>query len=137
MKKRTLGLDVGSKRIGVALEDELGITAQPLTVLHVDKDDTIGMIGDLCKKHSVGTVVVGLPLSMSGQDRGSSARRARALGEKLEQSLKIEVVFWDERFTTVQAEKLLKSANVKREKRKAVIDKMAATLILQGYLDAR
>jgi putative Holliday junction resolvase len=137
LKTRTLGLDVGSRRIGVALEDELGITAQPLTVLNVDRDDTVGMIGDLCRKHQVGTVVVGLPLSMSGQDGGSSARRARALGVQLEQSLKVEVVFWDERFTTVQAEKLLKSANVKRANRKAVIDKMAAALILQGYLDAR
>jgi len=135
---RTLGLDVGSRRIGVALSDELKITAQPLVVLVAkSRRDAVARIRELCAEHEVDTIVIGLPLSMSGGDRGSSAARAREFAGRLAEEVAAEIVLWDERFTTAQAERVLIQGNVRRRDRRAVVDKIAAALILQGYLDAR
>jgi len=133
-----MGIDVGRRRIGIALSDELGATAQPLTA--VDGGGGIeraaARIAELCVEHEVSRVVVGLPLALDGGDRGEGSRRARELGRELAARTSIEVVYWDERFTTAEAERVLVAAGVKREKRRAVVDKVAAALILQGYLDA-
>ena len=134
---RILGLDVGTARIGVALSDELGLTAQPLASLTVDGGvrRTAERILALCSEHGVGRVVIGLPLALDGGDRGASSRRSRAVGAALEAAA-LEVVYWDERFTTAEAERLLVSSGVRRKDRRAAVDKVAAALILQGYLDA-
>ena len=136
---RSLGLDVGTHRIGVALSDETGIIASPLTFIKVGKEFTgaLGEIEALVTTHRVTTVVIGLPLSLGGGDGGSSVRRARNLGELIEQAFHIQVDYWDERFTTLEAERLLVDADVRRKSRRQVVDKVAAALILQGYLDAK
>ena len=135
---RALGLDVGSRRIGVALSDELKITAQPLAVLEAKGlRDAVERIRALCAEHEVDTIVIGLPLSMSGGDRGSGSARVRALAGRLAEATAAEIVLWDERFTTAEAERVLVRGDVRRAKRRAVIDKIAAAIILQGYLDAR
>ncbi|MBN2719389.1 MAG: Holliday junction resolvase RuvX [Deltaproteobacteria bacterium] len=133
---RILALDVGSRRIGVALSDETQLIAQPLEYIDVKAENPVNAIARLCREHQVGRVVVGLPLSMSGGDRGESSRRARALGKVLAEKVKLEVVYFDERFTTTQADRALIEGNVSRQKRRHVVDKVAAALILQGYLDS-
>jgi len=134
---RVLGLDVGSDRLGVALSDGLGLTAQPLVSLAVQGRDPLPLIVDLCREHGVTLVVVGLPLSLGGGDRGEGSRRARKLGQRIAEATGLEIVYHDERFTTAEAERVLVFAGVRREKRRGVVDKLAAALILQGYLDGR
>ena len=136
---RALGLDVGSKAIGVALTDEAGIAAHPLTVL-----DRVGNSGDAVKiaalatEHGVTDVVVGIPYELSGK-RGHRAKRVDELVAVLRATLSETIAMHeqDERFTTAEAERVLIDANVSRAKRRAVIDRQAAALILQGWLDAR
>ena len=135
---RALGLDVGSKTIGVALTDEANIAAHPLTVLA-----RVGQIGDaqavraLVAQHAVTDVVIGLPLELSGKV-GFRARRVQLLVAALREALGETVKFHeqDERFTTREAERVMIEADVSRGKRKAVIDQQAAALILQAWLDA-
>ena len=134
---RALGLDVGSKTIGVALTDEANIAAHPLTVLA-----RVGQIGDaqavkaLVITHGVTDLIIGLPLELSGKV-GFRARRVQLLVAALRDALGAAVTFHeqDERFTTRQAERVLIDADVSRGKRKAVIDQQAAALILQAWLD--
>jgi putative Holliday junction resolvase len=135
---RVLGIDVGSKRIGVALSDELGLTAQPLTAIETGGGSgaVTDRLAELCAEHQVEKIIVGLPITLGGEDRGQGSHRARALGQALAEQTSIEVVYWDERFTTAEAERVLVSAGVRRDKRRRVVDKMAAALILQGFLDA-
>jgi putative Holliday junction resolvase len=133
---RTLGLDVGDKRIGLALSDPLGITAQPLAVvervgLETDVRAVLATVGE-----PVGLIVAGLPLEMHGAE-GRQAARVRRFCDALAARSGIDVVYQDERLTTVQSRRLLESAGVRRGRRKEVLDKMAATLILQAWLDAR
>jgi putative Holliday junction resolvase len=136
---RILGLDVGTHRIGVAVSDETELIASPLTYLKVGKklEGVLGEIRALCLKHQVKTVVVGLPLSLSGGEGGQSVRRAKKMGGLVEEALDVPVVYWDERFTTLEAERLLVQADVGRKSRRDVVDKVAAALILQGYLDSQ
>ena len=130
---RILGLDIGSKRVGVALSDELGITAQPLeTVKRADFDKVLGYIAE----HQVTEVVVGLPLNMNGSE-GPAAKEVIALVDSLKQKISIPIKLWDERLTTMAAEKELIRADVRRRERKKQIDKLAAQLILQSYLDSK
>jgi len=133
--KRILGLDVGTVRIGLALSDPLGITAQPLETIHVKKINPIERIVELVEAHSVNKLVIGNPLTLSGQT-SFAAEKIATFKKDLEESLEIECVLWDERLTTAQAEKLMISGGVKRKKRKENIDQMASTIILQSYLDA-
>jgi putative holliday junction resolvase len=136
---RALGLDVGSVRIGVALSDETLTIASPLSTLDGRRPlaDLIAQISELCIEHQVDTIVIGLPLSMSGGEGGESARLARRFGDALEARLGALVVYLDERFTSLQAKRSLLAANLSRKRRKTAIDKVAASLILQSFLDSR
>jgi putative Holliday junction resolvase len=133
---RALGLDVGDKRIGIALADPLGLTAQGLPTLERrNMQSDLEAVSELCREHEVGTIVVGLPLNMDGSE-GPRAAISRRFGEKLGERTGLPVEMWDERLTTVEAERVLLSANVSRGKRRKVIDKLAAQVILQSWLDA-
>lgn len=131
---RILGLDVGQKRIGVALSDPMGWTAQGHSVLQRTTGDDMAHIDALCRENEVDTIVVGLPLNMNGTE-GPKAMEIREYAHDLAAYTGLPVKLWDERLTTVTAEKVLIQADVSRRKRKLVIDKMAATFILQAYLD--
>ena len=134
---RILGLDFGSHRIGVAVSDPLGITAQPVAAIRRQGDiRDIGAIGALVRKYSVGTVLIGLPLTLRGEE-GVQAKRARMFGEKIAERLGIPVEPWDERMTTVQAERHLIESGVRREKRKEIRDSLSAVFLLQSSLDYR
>lgn len=136
---RTMGLDVGSKTVGIAFSDELGWTAQGLKTLKIDEEkQEFGFeeIGELINEYQVSLAVVGLPKNMNGTigPRGEASQRYAA---EIEKRFSIPAVLWDERLTTMAAERVLLEADVSRKKRKKVIDKMAAVIILQGYLDSK
>lgn len=133
---RVLGLDPGERRIGVALSDPIGIIAQPYVVLDRKAGDVIAAIRDLCSEYEVETVVIGLPTSLSGKE-GPSAAKARELGAAVGDATGCAIAFFDERFTTVQAESALIEGGMRRQKRREIIDKVAAAMMLQGYLDTR
>ena len=133
--ERILGLDIGTVRIGVALSDPLGITAQPLETIQRNKTDAFDRITFLVKEHDVSKLVIGNPLTLSG-NKSFAAEQIAKFSEKLGMHLELEYVLWDERLTTAQAEKLLIANGVRRKRRRQVIDQMAATIILQSYLDA-
>ncbi len=134
---RILGLDYGSHRIGAAVSDDLGITAQPLAAIRRKGDDRdIEAIGRMVREHSVGAVVIGLPLKLSGEE-GTQAEKARLFAEKVVKRLGIPVEMWDERMTTVQAERHLIASGVRRGKRKETRDSLAAVFLLQSVLDHR
>jgi putative holliday junction resolvase len=134
---RAFGLDVGTRTVGVALSDALGITAQTLTTLRragLRKD--ISALKGLAEAHEVSCAVVGLPLNMDGTE-GPSAARSRAFGAALARALDVPVHYWDERLTTVAANRALRESDLSGERRRAVVDQVAAALILQGWLDAQ
>ncbi|GEC92302.1 Holliday junction resolvase RuvX [Brevibacillus brevis] len=134
---RLMGLDVGDKTIGVAVSDELGWTAQGVeTIKRQSKEKDFARLSELVSEYQIGAFVVGLPKNMNGTI-GPRAEMCQAFGKLLEERTSLPVHMWDERLTTMAAERMLISADVSRQKRKTVIDKMAATLILQGYLDAK
>jgi putative Holliday junction resolvase len=137
IRGRVLALDFGSRRIGVAVSDPLGITAQqiPAILREGDRKD-IEKISELATKYQVDTVMIGLPI-LPGGTEGIQAAKARAFARKVEERLGIPVVPWDERFTTAQAERHLVSVGLRREKRKEVRDSLAAAFLLQSALDAR
>ena len=127
-----MALDVGEKTVGIALTDELGITASPRETLRRDGRE-LGLLVDIVAREGVGEVVVGLPISLNGT-LGPSAQKVLQFVEQLKQRLTVPVETWDERLTTAEAEKMLIAADTRRSKRRQVIDQIAATLILQGYL---
>ncbi len=135
---RIMGLDYGSKTVGVAISDPLGITAQGIeTICRKDENKlrrTCARIEELISEYEVGQIVLGLPKYMNN-DIGERARRSMEFGEMLRRRTGLEVVMWDERLTTVEAERTLIENKVRREDRKKYIDKIAAVFILQGYLD--
>lgn len=132
---RVLGLDVGRKRIGVALSDELGWTAQGLTVIdNTDPETAYESVGGLVAKHDVRLVVIGLPRRTDGKD-GPEVQFVREFGEGLAQKLNVPIRYWDERFSTVEAERTLIESGMRRTRRRQVIDQVAAGIILQAYLD--
>ncbi|HAG10694.1 MAG TPA: Holliday junction resolvase RuvX [Desulfotomaculum sp.] len=135
---RIMGLDVGEKTIGVAVSDPLGCIAQGIkTVIRVGSElEDIKNIKELTRQYDIELIVVGLPRNMNGA-LGEQGNKIIKFVEKLRNSLNIHIETWDERLTTVAAEKMLLSANVSRAKRKKVIDKLAAVIILQNYLDSR
>lgn len=136
-RKRLLGLDFGSRRIGAAMSDPLGITAQPLPAIRRQGDRRdIEAIGVLVREFSVACVVLGLPLMLDGTE-GEQAKRARAFGEKIAERLGVPVMTWDERMTTAQAERHLIDSGMRREKRKEVRDSLSAAILLQSLLDSR
>jgi len=136
-KGRLLGLDYGSHRIGVAVSDPLGLIAQPLQAIRRRGDNRdIESIGALVREFSVEAVVLGLPLMLDGTE-GVQAKRARDFGAKLGGAIGVAIEPWDERMTTVQAERHLIASGVRREKRKEIRDSLSAVLLLQSLLDFR
>ena len=132
---RIMGLDIGSKRIGVALSDELMITAQGFpTLQRTSEQKDIQKLFDIAKEHSVEKIVAGLPKNMDGT-LGESAEQVLAFVEKVKESTSIPVELWDERLSTVAAERVLIEMDVSRRKRAERIDSAAASFILQGALD--
>jgi putative Holliday junction resolvase len=132
---RVLGLDVGDKRIGVALSDSLGLIASALTVVERKTDEAaMKQIIDLVRENDVGRIVVGLPLSLDGS-LGNQAQAVQAFVELLEKRTETPIVTWDERLSTVAAERMLVEVGMKRDKRKKHRDSLAAAFVLQGYLD--
>ena len=129
---RILGIDHGTKRIGLALSDELGITAQPLPFVDSDKPQRIG---EIVRDRQVTKIVVGMPRNMDGS-YGPAATAAREFIETLKPIVAVPIETWDERLTTSQAQRVLVEGNVSRAKRKEKVDSMAAQLLLQSYLDA-
>lgn len=131
---RFLGVDYGSKRVGLALSDPLGLTAHPLSV--VPRSSAVDEVRNLVKEHDIGTIVVGLPNRLSGGE-GASASEARKLADELGTSTGAHVVLMDERFTSRMAEGKLVETGMKRRKRRETVDKVAAAIILQDYLDRK
>ena len=136
---RIMGLDVGSKTVGIAISDALGWTAQGIETVKIDEANGefgIKRIAELVKEYTVTEFVVGFPKNMNNTvgPRGEASENYKKL---LEETFSLPVKLWDERLTTMAAERMLIEADVSRKKRKQVIDKMAAVLILQGYLDSK
>jgi len=134
--RRVLALDVGSKRIGVAVSDPLGITAQGLeTIQRQNKRKDRDALRAVLKRYDVGEIVVGLPLRLSGAE-GTQSERMRAFAEELRAQFGLPVHLWDERWTSTEANRLLRETNLSIAKRSQAVDRMAAVLILQGWLAA-
>lgn len=135
---RIMGLDVGSKTVGVAISDPLGFTAQGLEIIKIDEDKKefgIERLKELVNQYKVDKFVVGLPKNMNNSS-GPRVEASQAYGDMIQEQFNIPVEYQDERLTTVQAERMLiEQADISRGKRKKVIDKLAAQLILQNYLD--
>lgn len=135
--KRILGLDVGDKRIGVAVSDAFGWTAQAVKVINRDSlEKDVAELQKIIETYAVEEIVVGLPKNMDGS-MGERAIRTTLYSEQLNEALQLPVVLWDERLSTVAATRTLLEADLSRHKRKQVIDKLAAVIILQGYLDLK
>lgn len=137
---RVMGLDYGSKTVGVALSDPLGWTAQPLeTIVRKEENKlrkTLARIEALVKEYGVETIVLGLPKNMNGSI-GERAEKTLEFKVMLERRVGVPIIMWDERLTTVSAEEILIESGVRRENRKAYIDQIAAGLILQEYLESK
>jgi putative Holliday junction resolvase len=134
---RVLGLDVGDVRIGVALSDETATLATGLdTLVRRGPRQDVKAVAGLARRHEAAEVVVGLPRRLDGS-LGPQAEKVTAFIEELGRSVRVPVVAWDERFTTVIAERTLAEAGASRKVRKASVDKVSAVLILQSYLDSR
>ncbi len=135
MHRRILAIDFGLRRIGLAVSDALGLTAQGLQTLERSRiQSDLERIGDLIAEYSVALVIVGHPLSKSGNETSMSTHVA-AFAEKLRKYLAVEVLLWDERLTSSEANRILRDSGLGIEKRRKAVDRMAATLLLQGYLD--
>ena len=136
---KLIGLDVGSKTIGVAVSDALGLTAQGLKTIKWDENNLRSADDELkqiVQEHEIGQAIIGLPKNMNGTigERGEASER---FANHIEKNFHLPIVLWDERLTTMAAERILLEADVSRKKRKKVIDKMAAVMILQSYLDSK
>ncbi|MCR4943210.1 MAG: Holliday junction resolvase RuvX [Clostridium sp.] len=132
---RILGLDVGQKTIGVAISDPLGFTAQGITTIRREKKSKdIEEIKKICDEYKVETIVIGLPKNMNNSI-GFAGEKIMEFSEMIKEEIDIKIEFWDERLTTVAAHRAMLEADLSRGKRKKIVDKIAATYILQGYLD--
>ena len=130
-----MALDVGSRTIGIACSDELLMTAQGIeTIRRTSLENDFKRLSDLISEYEVHELVVGMPKNMNGT-KGERAEKTEEFVEKMKEVIDLPITFWDERLSTVMAERQLIAADVSRKKRKDVIDKMAAVVILQGYLD--
>ncbi len=137
---RIMGLDFGSKTVGVAMSDELLLTAQPLEIIRRKEENklrrTLARIEELIVEYGVEELVLGLPKNMNATE-GTRAELSYEFRDKLQRRTGLPVIMWDERLTTVAADKIMMETGVRRENRKEYVDKIAAALILQGYLDRR
>ncbi|MGG0688824.1 Holliday junction resolvase RuvX [Bacillus safensis] len=135
---RILGLDLGTKTLGVAISDEMGWTAQGIETIKIDEaggDFGLSRLSEIIAEYGANKIVLGFPKNMNGTV-GPRGEASQSFAKVLENTYNVPVVLWDERLSTMAAEKMLISADVSRQKRKKVIDKMAAVMILQGYLDS-
>lgn len=139
MNMRIMGLDYGTKTVGVAISDALGLTAQGIETIQRKEENklrrTLARIEELVSEYEVGKIVLGFPKHMNN-DIGERAEKSLEFRDMLVRRTGLEVIMWDERLTTVEAERTLIESNVRRENRKKYIDKIAAVFILQGYLDS-
>jgi putative holliday junction resolvase len=134
---RVLALDVGKRRIGLAISDPLGITAQGLPTLErTTVREDVARLVELTADRSVALFLIGEPLHMSG-DKSRQAQYIRDFGERLTERTGVPVQFWDERLTTVQAQRVLKESGISIEKRARAVDRLAAVILLESYLDSR
>ncbi|MBW1991428.1 MAG: Holliday junction resolvase RuvX [Deltaproteobacteria bacterium] len=134
---RILALDVGAKRIGLAVSDPLGLTAQGLGILERrSREEDLARLAEVAREYRVQEILVGLPRHMSGR-LAAQAEEILELARELGQALNLPVTPWDERLSSREAERVLLTADVSRRRRRQVLDKMAAVLILQAYLDRR
>lgn len=137
---RIMGLDYGAKTMGVAVSDPMGVIAQGVEIIRREDENklrrTLARICELTKEYQAKAIVLGYPKHMNNT-AGERAVKSEALKEKLEARTGLPVILWDERLTTVAADRILMESGVRREKRKGYVDKIAAVLILQGYLDYR
>ncbi|MDQ0161247.1 Holliday junction resolvase RuvX [Aeribacillus alveayuensis] len=136
---RVMGLDLGTKTLGVAVSDELGWTAQGLETIKIDEEKGefgFSRLSELLYEYDVQKIVVGMPKNMNGTI-GPRGEASKKFAERLRDQFNLPVVLWDERLSTMTAERLLIEADVSRKKRRKVIDKMAAVVILQNYLDSQ
>lgn len=134
---RILGLDFGTKTLGVAVSDELGWTAQGIETIRIDEENGeygFDRLRQLIEQYAVEEIVIGFPKNMNGTI-GPRGEATKHFAEQVKQTFSLPVVLWDERLSTMAAERMLIAADVSRKKRKKVIDKMAAVMILQSYLD--
>ena len=132
---RVIGIDLGARRIGVALTDELGMTAQPHTMIpRRGGQRDLDAIAELVRVHGAGRVVLGLPLSPEGE-HGRAAKSVEAFAERLRAAIDVPVSLCDESFSTVEAEEVLVAADLSRARRRQVVDKVAAAIILRRWLD--
>ncbi|MBI2958329.1 MAG: Holliday junction resolvase RuvX [Chloroflexi bacterium] len=137
MSPRALGLDVGDRRIGVAISDPEGLIAVPLTTVQKrDAEAAALAVADIVRKNEVGSIVVGLPALLSGEI-GEQARKVEEFVERLKPHLSVPVEWWDERLSTVAAEKMMRETGATRVRRDANRDALAAALVLQAYLDSK
>lgn len=133
---RILGIDYGDKRLGFAISDELEIVATPLAVYtRKKKGDDVTAVLRMCRERNIERIVVGHPLNMDGSS-GPAVQKVDDFAARLREQTDIEIEFWDERMSTMSAERVLIEGDMRRERRKQVIDKLAAQIILQNYLDA-
>ncbi len=137
---RIMGLDFGSKTVGVSISDSLLVTAQGIEIIRRKEENklrrTLARIEELIREYEVGEIVLGLPRHMNGTE-GVRAELTNEFKEKLERRTGLPVILWDERLTTVAADKAMTEAGVRRENRRDYVDMIAAMLILQGYLDKK
>jgi putative Holliday junction resolvase len=134
---RVLGLDVGSKTIGLAVSDPLGITAQGLqTLRRQNKRADFGQLGDLIKEYQISEIVVGYPLRMSGME-GTQSEKMQRFAEELRARFRLPVHLWDERLSSAEANRVLRDSEMSIKRRGEVVDRLAAVLILQNWLEAR
>jgi putative Holliday junction resolvase len=137
LRKRILGLDVGSRRIGIAISDPLGVTAQGLpTLQRQNKRLDFQALGDVIREYEISEIVVGFPLRMSGE-RGVQAEKMQRFAEELRERFGLPVHLWDERLTSAEANRLLRETEMSIRRRGQVVDQMAAVLILQSWMEAR
>lgn len=137
---RILGLDFGSKTVGVAVSDPLFLTAQGVEIIRREKESklrkTFARIKELIDQYEVTSIVLGYPKNLNGTE-GDRCEKTNAFKGELEQKFSIPVILWDERLTTVSADNIMMESGIRRENRKEYVDEIAAMLILQGYLDSK
>jgi putative Holliday junction resolvase len=137
IQSRVLALDLGKRRIGLALSDELGVTAQGLeTLQRTNIREDLSRISQLASERNVSLILIGNPLHMSGRE-GRQVEYARDFGERLKAASGIPVEYWDERLTTVEAQRVLRESGISIEKRAKAVDRLAAVILLESYLDSR
>ena len=134
--KKALGIDLGDARVGVAVSDDLGMLAHPLETISTQSTNVVKRVLALASERSVETIIVGMPRNMNGS-HGPAADKAKAFIEELRRETTLPIVAWDERLSTVSAQRALQEAGRNTRKQKSVIDQVAAQIILQSWLDSQ